>query len=279
MQVENHRLVDTDTYSVDHKTTPNIGKSLHMPMYIVHHYTAGHHETDNSVGWMMNKDAGVSAHVFVPREGPLITQLAPFDQTTWHAGKSKYNGLKWLNRWSLGIEISNPGVLEPIGNGKYKTSYGAILSRDQYDIIDAPMPHRKETQPKGWLAYTDFQKKAVREITRHLRDAYKDAVHDVVGHSDISRGRKLDPGPAWNLAAIREDIFPEYSIQKNARTTANLNMRMGMSTDHRVRVTLPENAIVSVIGHFSSGWCRVRYTYPNNTTSYGFVSETYLDMA
>ena len=276
MTIENHLLKSTDLYDVDHMETPNMGDALNMAMYIVHHYTAGNHKKDGSLNWMMNPDASASAHIFVPRDGPVVTQLAPFNRTTWHAGESKYNGLRWLNSWSVGIEISNPGVLTPLGNGKYQTHYNEILSQDEYDIIEAPMPHRNDREPKGWLAYTSFQVKAVHEITRLLKSAYQDTVHDIVGHSDISPGRKIDPGPAWDLSSIREGLFPEYRDYGESRVTANLNMRTGASTDHRVIMTIPEGTVVRVLGKFSSGWCRVQHPSNADTPNYGFVFGSYL---
>lgn len=277
MVIENHLLKNTDFYSVDHLETPNMGGDLRSCLYIVHHYTAGNHESDGSLNWMMNADAGVSAHLFIPRDGSLVTQLAPFNKTAWHAGESKYNGLKWLNNWSVGIEISNPGALDPIGNGQYKTAYGDILSDDVYDIIEAPMPHRGDVPHKGWLKYTDFQKKAVFDITRQLRHAYNDTLCDVVGHSDISPGRKIDPGPAWDLASIRKEVFPEYTKLGNGRVTANLNMRTGMSTDYRVITTIPEDTHVDILGSFSSGWLRVKYTHHEGAPEKGFVFGSYVN--
>ena len=50
----------------------------------------------------------VSAHYFIKDDGKIIN-LVPDLYEAWHAGKSSWKNLKKLNRYSIGIEINNPG--------------------------------------------------------------------------------------------------------------------------------------------------------------------------
>ena len=51
------------------------------------------------------------------------------------------------------------------------------------------------------VAYTDFQYEALFALIGVLRRHYP--IEDVVGHSDISSGRKTDPGPSFDWMRLR----------------------------------------------------------------------------
>jgi AmpD protein len=50
------------------------------------------------------KEMQVSAHLLIKRDGSSI-QFVPFDQRSWHAGKSSYKGRDNCNDYSIGIEL------------------------------------------------------------------------------------------------------------------------------------------------------------------------------
>ena len=50
----------------------------------------------------------VSCHYFIKSNGKILT-LIPESYIAWHAGKSGWKNKKFLNKSSIGIEISNPG--------------------------------------------------------------------------------------------------------------------------------------------------------------------------
>ena len=107
----------------------------------------------------------VSSHLLIARDGAL-TQFVRFTDRAWHAGPSSYLGRTACNDFSIGIELE--GVDE--------------------------------------LAYSDAQYEALAEAVAALCDAYPRLSPDrLVGHSDISPGRKTDPGPAfdWTRAKAR----------------------------------------------------------------------------
>jgi N-acetyl-anhydromuramoyl-L-alanine amidase len=100
----------------------------------------------------------VSSHLLVARDGGL-TQFVSFTDRAWHAGESRYEGRAACNDFSIGVE------LEGVDTIPYEAA--------QYDTL--------------------------AEVVAALCDAYPRLSTDrLVGHSDISPGRKTDPGPAFD---------------------------------------------------------------------------------
>ena len=87
-----------------------------------------------------------------------MLNLVPPIYEAWHAGESSWQGLKSLNKHSIGIEIQNSGH----DNQYEKFSQKQIIS--------------------------------LKRLIRVLIDEYKINFKNVLGHSDISPDRKKDPG-------------------------------------------------------------------------------------
>lgn len=93
-----------------HHETPNKSKatrSLSDVDLVVIHYTASHNCL-GSVAWFKDPNAKVSAHWIIGRNGD-IHQFEDKTAILWHAGLSWFEGRKWCNRRSVGIEL--------VGNG------------------------------------------------------------------------------------------------------------------------------------------------------------------
>ena len=108
----------------------------------------------------------VSSHYFIKTNGEILT-LVPDLYIAWHAGISNWKNFKNLNKNSIGIEISNPG----------------------HDF-----------------KYNKFTKKQINSIlklSKFLTKKYKIKPQFILGHSDISPGRKKDPGEKfpWEFLA------------------------------------------------------------------------------
>jgi AmpD protein len=104
------------------------------------------------------RDLRVSSHLLVARDGGLA-QFVKFTDRAWHAGRSSYNGRVACNDFSIGVELEGVDTL----------AYEA----PQYDTL--------------------------AEVVAALCDAYPRLSTDrLVAHSDISPGRKTDPGPAFD---------------------------------------------------------------------------------
>jgi len=102
----------------------------------------------------------VSSHLLIKRTGEVI-QFVPFAERAWHAGRSVFESCEECNDFSIGIELEGTD--------------------------DDP--------------YTEAQYQSLAIITRKLMIEYPDITKNrIVGHSDISPGRKTDPGESfdWN---------------------------------------------------------------------------------
>ena len=199
------RIINGLLYQVDGKQypfvpTPNMGGRL-TPRFLVMHFTAGV-SAGSAIHWMSNPEAKAAAHIVIGRDG-AITQMVPFEQVAWHAGKSSWQGLDNLNRHSIGIELDNPGRLVPSGeawvsdpkNPKHKYSSSEVLVAT----------HKHETAPSGWYKYPEVQLRAAQELAALLARTY--ALQDILGHEDIAPGRKADPGPAFPMDRFRATVM------------------------------------------------------------------------
>lgn len=224
MKIENHRLLDDDGAPVPFVESPNVSGGDLRPKYLVIHYTAGR-SAEESVSWLTDERAGASAHLVIGRDG-RVTQLVPFDRVAWHAGRSKWEGLVGLNRHSIGIELDNAGRLTRQG-GKWRAWFGASYPDDE--VMEAV--HKHEARPSGWHVYTEKQLDALLEVSLQIVKAYELA--DVVGHEDISPGRKSDPGPAFPMSSFRARLFGRTEDEPVLyETTVALNIREGAGTSH-----------------------------------------------
>ncbi|RTP97271.1 N-acetylmuramoyl-L-alanine amidase [Enterobacter sp. WCHEn045836] len=162
---------DRGEYFVDSSVTSQ-GKNERV-RYIIIHYTA----TDDDTSLNLLTKGDVSAHYFIPTrsstlyEKPVVRQLVPDDKRAWHAGISQWGERRNINDTSIGIEIVNPGFTE--NNGQRK-----------------------------WYHYQSGQIDLLTRLLKDLTGRYDIAPENVLGHSDVSPGRKFDPGP----------MFPWHSL-------------------------------------------------------------------
>ena len=139
--------------------SPNFDTKKRKPneiKFIIFHYTGMKKELD-AIKKLTDIKSKVSCHYFVKKNGEILN-LVPELYTAWHAGISFWKKYKLLNKNSIGIEISNPGH-------EYK--------------------------------YEKFSKKQINSVFRLsklLIKKYKIKSSYILGHSDISPDRKIDPG-------------------------------------------------------------------------------------
>lgn len=99
----------------------------------------------------------VSAHCLIRRDGSII-QYVSFDDKAWHAGVSAFNGIEKCNDFSIGIELEGTD--------------------------DIP--------------YEETQYQQLAALTMSLQKTYPLISNEnIVGHCDIAKGRKTDPGQAF----------------------------------------------------------------------------------
>lgn len=165
------------------------------PELIVVHDTAGRLEKGNAVNWFRNPQCKVSAHVVIEIDG-TITQLVPFTRKAWHAGKSAWNGRVGCNSFSIGIELVNPGKLDAKG----KAWFGAC-GADGIEACSTP-----EHGAGHWMPYPPAQIAALTKVCQAIVEEYP-ACNEIVGHWQISPGRKIDPTPLFPWDSVRAAVL------------------------------------------------------------------------
>ena len=151
--------------------------------FLILHYTGMEKETD-AIKRLTNTKYKVSSHYFIKANGEIIV-LVPDLYVAWHAGESYWKKFKYLNKNSIGIEISNPG--------------------HEYNYKNFP----------------DKQIKSVLKLIKYLIKKYKIKSSNILGHSDIAPTRKKDPGEKfpWRLLAQKKigvwHSIPKITLKKN----------------------------------------------------------------
>lgn len=261
IQIDNQGMIQGLAPQYQMITAKNKTKfAANAPNSIIIHYTAGS-SAISSANWLQRADVKASAHVVIGQEGEIY-QIVPFDTIAWHAGESAYGGMKGFNNFSIGIEIDNPGFVTRAGD-EYVASFGKRYSAKE--VIQAT--HRNETAPRYWKLYTEKQIEAAEDLCMALMAKYP-TITQILGHEEISPGRKQDPGPAFPLDRFRTKLLQndresEVDEKKPLFTkgivlTDKLNIREGAGVNFdKLAKPLPLNKEVTVIGE-RNGWYRVK---------------------
>lgn len=242
-----------------------------LPDAIIIHYTAMT-SLDAAVKVLTTKKPkdNASAHLVIGKKGEIV-QLARFDQRTWHAGTSVYNGRENYNHYSIGIEIDNVGWLKDFGNGKFSRVklLNAGVSYGKKDVFEGR--HFNSKIPyQYWGKYTDAQIQSVFAVCDLLHDTYN--IREILGHDEIAPGRKQDPGPAFPMDELKQTILVDRLGESKAGyvNTDLLNIRAGAGVGHpKVARPLSHSQEVEILEE-KEGWVKVR------TSVEGWVSKQYI---
>lgn len=189
MKIQNH-LLNTATRI---RTPKNDVKfEPDYPDSIIIHYTAGA-DALSSANYLSRSDVQASAHLVISRNVANIYQLVPFDTEAWHAGLSEYNGRRGYNSYSIGIELDNYGKLQRRDDGFYTDFGRKVPDNEVYQ------------DGRGyWHRYNGNEIQKAYQICQLLCQNYN--IKEILGHEDISPGRKFDPGPAFPMDNFRDDL-------------------------------------------------------------------------
>jgi N-acetylmuramoyl-L-alanine amidase len=281
MKITNHKF---DDYW--HALSKDVGGALTDLRFIVMHYTAGGDGKGTRDYFLKSpaekgKNQGTlvygSAHLLVDRDG-VIWQLVPFNKVARHAGKSSWQGLDSLNQYAIGIEIANYGWLNRQADGTYMR-LGETPRFKPEDVMVGPMPNT--TEEKGWENYPAAQLAAVESVTLALLAHYTE-IREIVGHQDISPGRKFDPGPAFPLQRFKNLVTGRGDDQvdrppERFEVSTSLNIRGGPGTEHGLLKISPLKKGTKVLKTDEQGdWYYVKLT--TGTKQSGWVNRRYLTM-
>jgi N-acetylmuramoyl-L-alanine amidase len=146
--------------------SPNSGERANnqKPTYLILHYT-GMADAQKACDWLCDERSEVSSHYLVDEQGGIV-QMVSEDKRAWHAGVSSWHGESDINSVSIGVEIQNRGHGD---------------------------------------AYHDFpaaQMQAVADLCLDIITRHTIAPRNVLAHSDVAPGRKVDPGEKFDWSYL-----------------------------------------------------------------------------
>lgn len=198
MKIRNNRLFGDTAENIAFRKSPN-QSAPSSPIYLLMHYTAGT-TLDGAVSWFMNPDAQASPHLVIGRDGRVV-QMVAFNKKAWHAGDSAWGNLKGMNKYAIGIEMVNAGKVRNRPDGKWVNWANMVIPDNEVSIAI----HKSETTEAGWHEYTEAQINAATRVATLLNATYH--FTDVLGHEDVSPGRKTDPGPLFPMISFRSIVL------------------------------------------------------------------------
>ncbi len=157
--------------------------------FIVIHYT-GMQSLRASLKRLCNPIYKVSSHYLIDRDGKIF-QIVKDNKIAWHAGKSKWNKIKNLNKNSIGIELVNKG------------------------------------HNYGYEKFTSAQIKKLVQLCIALKKKYKIDKSCILGHSDIAPLRKKDPGEKFPWFFLSKKGLGVWykKVNKNSYLKKKKNLR------------------------------------------------------
>jgi N-acetylmuramoyl-L-alanine amidase len=151
-------------YSINF-STPKRRKNLIK--FIIIHYTGMKKESE-AIKKLCDFKSKVSSHYFIKNSGKVLS-LVPDLYEAWHAGESKWKNFKSLNKYSIGIEINNPG------------------------------------HSFGYKNFSSKQIISLKKLLKYLIKKYKIKFQNILGHSDIAPNRKKDPGEKFPWRELSQE--------------------------------------------------------------------------
>ncbi len=161
-------LKTTINYSPNFNIKKRSKKSI---KFLVFHYT-GMKSEKGAIKKLTNIQSEVASHYLIKIDGEIVI-FVPDLYVAWHAGVSAWKKFNFLNKNSIGIEISNPG--------------------HQF----------------GYKKFSSKQISSLIKLSKFLIKKYKINKKNILGHSDIAPLRKKDPGEKfpWEYLAKKNVAF------------------------------------------------------------------------
>lgn len=280
MRIRNSRLVGDDNRTVPQETTPNQGSRLNggQPRFLVIHYTSGG-TMSGAVSWFKNPAANASAHLVIDHDGSIV-QMVDFDTVAWHAGSSRWRGVRGVNSCSIGIEIVNWGKLRHTGSGGFASRVGTPVPSERV-ILDEHKHAPGRTEP--WEVFDESQMMAAVRAAQAIVSEFGIQPWDVVGHDDISPRRKIDPGPAFEIDLFRSLVFGRSEDDWNnalfaVQSPSGLNMRDEPKLSGKLLKNLPDGTAVNLIEPHGLWWLVAEVVDGDDDVT-GFVHSNWLTPA
>ncbi|WP_341763603.1 N-acetylmuramoyl-L-alanine amidase [Candidatus Tisiphia endosymbiont of Beris chalybata] len=153
--------------------------------YLIMHYTVDDFALSVNKFTTNVSQGRTSAHFITTEKtekvaGGKLLQVVPEDMRAWHAGVSGWQQDKNLNAVSLGIEHVNKGFTE----GE---------------------EHENTVSNRQYYPFDEDQIRTSGIISKDIINQYNILPRHVLGHEDVTPGRKSDPGPLFPWAKFYRD--------------------------------------------------------------------------
>lgn len=282
MNIDKQLLIEgsSENYSIDVSRAKKYGTESpkkdsgtlsHLDTIVIHYTATNNINGDIRTLYESTKEASVQ---FVIDTDGKVVQLMPANKIAWHAGKSRMGNRTGMNKYSIGIEIVNPGYLVKRSDGSLATWYNQIVSPENA----VKLKHKNENFERFWHNYTNEQINSVIELCQALYNAYN--ITNIVGHDDISPGRKQDPGPAFPLKKVQTIVLDDRNESLNLVETEklfntvkvnHLNIRQSGNTNaKKIALPLIKGQQLRIIEE-KNGWSKVE------TKITGWVKSDYIE--
>ena len=178
----------TTNYSINFSLPKRSKKKI---IFIIIHYTGMKNEL-KAIRRLCDYRSNVSSHYFIKNNGEILN-LVPDLYVAWHAGKSSWKRYKLLNKFSIGVEISNPG------------------------------------HEHGYKNFNSSQISSLIKLLKYLQKKYNVKSQNILGHSDIAPNRKKDPGEKfpWKKLAIKN--LCQWHNLSNVKIKKQRNLKVSPS--------------------------------------------------
>ena len=185
--------------------------------FIIFHYT-GMKKENQAITQLTNYKSKVSSHYLIKNNGEIIT-LVPDLYIAWHAGLSTWKKYKSINKYSIGIEISNPGH-----DHKYKK-------------------------------FSKIQIKSILKLSNYLIKKYKIRSNFILGHSDIAPDRKKDPGEKFPWKYLSKNKIGYWHNLKETKLIKIRDLKVDQLDKDKFiknlyKIGYPKNIIINKNNYF-----------------------------
>ena len=175
----------TTNYSINFSLPKRLKKKI---IFIIIHYTGMKNELE-AIKKLCDYRSNVSSHYFVKNNGEILN-LVPDLYEAWHAGKSSWKHYRSLNKFSIGIEVNNPG---------HEHGYKKFNSRQISSLI---------------------------KLLKCLQKKYNVKSQNILGHSDIAPDRKKDPGEKFPWRKLADKKLCKWHNLSSAKMKKKRNIKV-----------------------------------------------------
>ena len=175
----------TTNYSINFNLPKRSKKKI---IFIIIHYTGMKNEVE-AIRKLCDYRSNVSSHYFIKNNGEILN-LVPDLYVAWHAGKSSWKQYKFLNKFSIGIEISNPG------------------------------------HEHGYREFNISQISSLIRVLKYLQKKYGIKSENILGHSDIAPDRKKDPGEKFPWSKLADKNLCKWHNLSSTKMKKKRNVKV-----------------------------------------------------